>query len=698
MSQETIRWNDPKTTRYLNKRFPRVDGPEKVTGAAKYTYDVVLPNMLYAKVLRSPYAHARVVGIDASEAERMPGVVAVITDLSRRIQFAGQEVAAVAAETEEVARDALRKIRVNYEPMPHAVNLRSAMKESERVGEARVLSRGEDPDRFWASASAVVEGEYYVPVREHLCLETHGVVFRWDSENQCTVWVSTQAVHGVAGEIAGAFGIPRQNVTVICEYMGGGFGSKFSGGTEALIAGRFARMTKRPVKLMLERHEEQLATGNGPDALMRCKAAMAEDGRLIALSADLWGTSGPTTNWSIPFPYIYRVPNYRLRFYGVNVNACPARALRAPGHPQANFLMETVVDELCAKLGLDPVRVRQINQDSEVRSRQLQLGAERIGWHRRNKTPGEGSGRYRRGIGCACTTWGGGGNRGSVAEIRIGNDGSVWVGIGTQDLGTGTRTLVAGIVAEDLGLPLSRVKAEIGRSTLGQAGASGGSTTAASVAPAVKMAALSARARILEVAGTMLGASPGDLECVDGTIRVRNNPRQAVKFEEVCARLPVGGIQTTGEFNAELQQSGVAGAQFVEVEVDLWTGIVRPIKVVAVQDCGYALNRLLAESQVIGGVIQGLSMALLEERKMDDPTGKMLNADMEGYKVLGSLEVPEIEPILFDTHDRVTGIGEPPVIPTAAALGNAVFNATGVRVRTLPITPRRFLEAMEAQR
>jgi xanthine dehydrogenase YagR molybdenum-binding subunit len=689
MSQ-SAKWQSPSKTKYLNKKVPRVDGPAKVTGAAKYTFDIVLPNMLYAKVLRSPHASATVTSIDTSQAKAMPGV-AIVVELGKNCRFAGDEVAVVAAETEEIARDAVRAIKVEYETKTHNVTTESGMRKASLVGEGRQQNRGDDVAGLWSKAAAVVEGEYYAPIREHVSLESHGVVAKWDGDNKLTCWVSTQAVHGCAGELANAFGIPAQNVTIICEYMGGGFGSKFSAGFEGLTAARLARDTKRPVKLMLERYEEQVGSGYGPDALLKCKAAISQDGKLLAMQAEMYGTSGNNTSWGVPFPYIYTVPNFTLNSRGVSTNTGGARALRAPGHPAASWLMETVVDELACRLGMDPMTVRQINQGSEIRTKQFALGAEKIGWANRPKTPM--TGRYKRGIGCAASTWGGGGSGGSQCDVKIGNDGSVWVGIGTQDLGTGTRTYVALIVAEELGLPIERVTADIGKSTLGFSGGSGGSVTTASVAPTVKMAAVAAKARLLETAAALLGVS--DLECGNGRVFSLGDSSKSVSFEQVCAKLPAGGIQERGAWNRELQQGGVAGAQFVEVEVDTWTGHIQPLRVVAVQDCGYAINRLTAESQLIGGVIQGLSMALLEHAKWDLDTGRMLNPNLETYKILGSLEVPDIDAILYDTHDKVTGIGEPACIPTAAALGNAVFNATGVRLRRLPLTPKRWFDALE---
>ncbi len=693
---QDVRWNDPESSRYLGKSVPRLDGPGKVTGNAKYTFDIVLPGMLHAKVLRSPHANARVANLDVSGARNMPGVRAVFTDLPQTARFAGAEIAAVAADTEEIARDAIRAIKVQWEVEPHVVSTRRGMRDSARVGRPREATRGQDPDTLWSSAAAVIEAEYYCPVREHLSLETHGLVVQWQEPDRATVWLSTQAVHGSRGELAGALGIPQQNVEVICEVMGGGFGSKFGPGVEGRIASALSKMTGKPVKLMLERYDEQVASGNAPDALMRVKAAMSADGKLLAFDSQIWGTPGNGNNSGIPMPYIYTVPNQKTWQAGVSTNTGGARAWRAPNCPPASFLMESVVDELANKLGLDPVKVRQINQGSEIRTKQLELGAQMIGWENRNKTPGAGSARYKRGMGCAVAQWGGGMGQPCNCDVKIGNDGSVYVGIGTQDLGTGTRTYVATIVAEDLGLPLSRVRADIGRSSLPFATGSGGSVTSPSVAPAVKDASMKAQVRLLETAATLMSAQASDLELRDGKIASKSNPSNAMTFDQVCAKLPPGGIAVSGTTLASLQQGGVAGAQFVEVEVDTWTGKIQPIKVVAVQDCGYVLNKLTAESQLIGGVIQGLCMALLEDRKMDEPTGRMLNPNMEMYKVIGSLEVPEIIPVLYETHDKVAGIGEPAVIPAAAACVNAVYNATGVRLRTLPMTPKRWFEAMEA--
>ena len=687
-------WNDRAKTKYVGQRVARVEGPLKVSGRAKYTYDIQLPNMLYGVILGSPHAAAQVKSVDTSEAERMPGVKAlhVVAGPGANLRHQGQDVAAVAAATEQQARDALQAIRVEYEVRPHRVTTRAASVDPERMEPFPALSN-EAQDAL-QQADTTIEGSYSVPVRLHTCLETHGCVVRWDGDDRFTIWCSTQAVHGVRGGMAQNQGVPAGNVRVICEHMGGGFGSKLGPGTEFAICAALAKKAKAPVKLMRDRQTEQLTTGNGPDAHAMVRAGAQKDGKLSVIAAECFGTTGYSAQWGMPFPYVYRPETRVVTQRAVRTNCGSDAPLRAPMHPQGCAITEQVVDELAYALGMDPLAMRLANTDG-VRKQQFELGAKLFGWEKRNPNPGADGGRFRRGTGVGTSTWGGGGGPGSRVELTIHRDATVEVKLGTQDLGTGTRTYVASIVAEDLGIDISRVRARIGDSDFGYSGASGGSTTTASVAPAVKTASLEARRQLFEKAADLIGHPADALDTRDGKVFVAADPSKSITFEEVCSRLGVGGIVANGTFDASLQQGGVAGVQFAEVEVDMWTGRVRPIRVLAVHDCGYWMNRLTTESQIIGGVIQGLGMALLEERKMDENTGRCLNPDLKQYKLPGPWEMPEIVPYLFETHQKVAGIGEPPVIPTAGAIANAVFHASGLRIRHLPITPRKLLEAMD---
>lgn len=694
-----LAWPDQAKTKYLGKPVQRLDGPSKVTGRAKYSYDMVLPDMLYGVFLRSPHARARVTNLDASAAEAHPGVKAVLTNFSREVRFAGQELAAVAAVSEEAAYDAIKLIKVDYEVLPHSASVKVARRQGapqvgrdeSNVREGQAREQG-NVDEAFGQAKATVEGEYSVPIRLHASLETHGLVAQWEGDDKVNIWASTQSVFGVRDEIANAMQVSPQNVRVLCDYMGGGFGSKFGARVEGVTAARLARMAKAPVKMMLDRYEEHTASGNGPNAHAKVKAACDAEGKLIAFEATCWGTSGPSSGWGLPMPYIYRVPNSRIKLQTVVTNSGAAAALRAPMHPQASFIMESAMDELAYKAGIDPLKFRIDNDASQVRRGQFELGAEMFGWGKRNPKPGADTGRYRKGMGVGAAQWGGGGGGGSSPSVTIHKNGTVTSRLGTQDLGTGTRTYIAMIVAETLGIPMDRVTSLIGDSQFGFSGGSGGSTTTPSVAPAVKAAAEAAKSQLIGIVATKLKADPKTLKWEDGTL-VAGTRR--LGFNEACAYLDADGVTAQGRWVGALQGGSVAGCQFAEVEVDTWTGRVKPLRVLAIQDAGYVLNKLALESQIIGGVVQGIGMALTEDRMMDDQTGRSPNPGMEGYKLPGILEMPKIDVHVYENPTgRVSGFAEAPVIPTAAAIANAVYHATGFRVRHLPLTPWRVLEAM----
>jgi len=692
-------WNDPQESRLLGHDVPRLDGPAKVSGRAVYPSDVRREGMLYAAVLRSPHAHAKVVDIGTAKAESLPGVraVHVVATPGTALRYQGQEVVGVAADTLDHARDALAAIRVTYEEYPFSVRTEAAEKNQGNRSRPDVEDEG-DAEAALAAAAVTVEAEYSAPVRLHSCLEPHAAVVEWTADDAFTVWLSTQGVHAAAAALSANQDVPSANVRVLCDVMGGGFGSKLSPSPTALLAAALAKKAKAPVKLVTDRRGEQLGMGNGPDAFASVTAGASVEGRIAGVRAALHGTPGYGKRWSMPFPYVYDVPARHVEQSGVQTNCGPQAPLRAPMHPQACFVTESFVDELAAALKMDPLELRRKNlgtsRQDDVRREQLRRGAELIGWERRHPTPGVGTARRRRGIGVATGRWDVPGGPGTKVDVRIHPDGLVDVAVGTQDIGTGTRTWVAAIVAEDLGLPLERVRPQIGDSRLGTAPSSGGSKTAPSVGPAVKTAVLDARAQLFRKVAPLLKAGPEELEAVAEVVRVKGDPSRSLAFADACARVGGGGIAATGGFDESLAQAGVAGVQFAEVVVDTWTGRVQPIRIVAVHDCGYVLDRLTAESQIIGGVVQGIGMALLEERKMDEQTGRCVNPNLEFYRLPGMAEMPEIVPVLIETHRKVSGIGEPPVIPTAAAIANAVFNAIGVRVRSLPITPRRVIEAL----
>jgi len=713
-------WGPNDKHALLNHHLTRVDGPLKVSGVAEYTYDKRVPGMLYGRILRSPHPHARVLKVDVTAAQSIPGVKGIVSiadnpdpaavetgpakSSERRtitVNFAGEPVAAVAAETPEIAQDAVRAIKVEYEVLPHVVRAEDALKESSpKVYEEGNLEPKDSQGYATRVAIAletcdvVLEAEYRTPIVHHASLETHGHVVDFRGNNTATVYASTQGTFTIPGDAAKELGLKESDVTAIVEHMGGGFGSKFGIGIEGALACRLAKQTKSPVKLMLTRQDEFLLAGNRSGSWQKFKAGANKDGTLIALQALQYQLGGLGDGSQAGQPYIYKVANsYRERM-AIHTNEDASRAMRAPGHPQASYAIECLLDDLAQRLNLDPLELRKKNLRDKVYHRQLDRGAREIGWDRRNKVPGATDGPLKKGIGCAVGTWGGGGNNQCKVDVSVARDGSVLVAVGSQDLGTGTRTYTRAIVAEELGLQQKDVTERIGNSTLGAANASGGSTTSASLAPSVKNGAYKARMAVAEKVAPLLGGiKPEEITFVNGNV---SGGGKSLAWKQACAALPAAGVTARGEWQAELQGSGVHGACFAEVEVDVETGQVRPIKMVHVQDIGLPLNRLAIESQINGGMIQSLGMALWEERIMDARLGIQVNPGFGDYKLPGSAEIPELVAIIDDEDKReaVIGVGEPSIIPALGAVANAVFNAIGVRIHDLPLTPDKILMAL----
>ncbi len=674
--------------------------------------------------------------IDLSAARKAPGVRAALAlaEPGETIRFAGQEVAAIAAESPEQAGDALAAIRVAYDPRPFVVSLEDASRPGAPLvfeGQAaqkssagdmpsgtkalpregnvlgpRTTTRGSVEEGF-RKADAVVEGTYVTQVQTHNALETHGLVARWEGD-ELTVWASTQGIFSVRDELAEALKIPVSKVKVLTEYMGGGFGAKFGARIEGLTAARLAREAGAPVKLFLDRKEEQLASGNRPSSVQWIKAGATKDGTLTALHLIVHGTGGTNggTGTSGPIKNIYACDNLQVEEFDVFTNAGPSAAMRAPGHPQGAFALEATLDELAARLGMDPLALRMKNDPSEVRREEFRIGAGKIGWDTRDSRRQTKDPALRRGVGVGAAVWYNTGRTGPRATVTIHRDGSAAVEHGVQDLGTGSRTMVGIVAAEELGLPLEKVAVHIGDTRMPDGPASGGSTTTPSSAPTIRRAAWQARKKLAEVVARQWKVPPESIVVAGGAVTSNGDPARRATWEEACRMLPSAGVAATAdraENHEDAWKRFTGGAQFAAVEVDTETGKVRVERVVAVHDCGLALNALTTESQIQGGVIQGLSYALFENRIMDRHTGRMVNPNTEQYKMAGSLDVPEIEAIVVPVWDGVNnthsvGIGEPAVVATAAAIANAVSHAIGARIRRLPITPEVVLAAVDEAR
>jgi xanthine dehydrogenase YagR molybdenum-binding subunit len=706
------KYNWPSTPRtVVGKPVKRIDGPDKVTGKAKYTFDIKRPGMVYARAVRSPYPRAKIVSIDFSAAQRVPGFKTSLVirdpkdDKTNIVMFQGDEIAAVAADTEEHAIDAERAVKVVYEVLPSVISVESALAgrapdvfqpANVRVGQTQ---QNGDLEAGFKAAAQTLEQTYSTHVITHTCMETHGTVCEWEGD-KLTAWVSTQGVNSARDNFARGLEIPQANVRVICQHMGGGFGSKLQLGPEGLICARLAKQAGVPVKMMLDRKEEHLVTGNRPSAAARVKAGVATDGTITAFDAESWGTGGAGSAAGFPLPYIYQITNRRRAHKDVFINTGLQRPMRAPGHPQGSFVTELMMDELADLVKMDPIEFRIKNLPPEAPNSMfrsyLREGAEAFGWSKRHPTGDPAAGSIKKGMGVALCTWGGGGRGPSPTQCEIAADGTVVVRTGTQDIGTGQRTLVAMVAAEALGLQPSQVTPEIGDTQYGVSGGSGGSTTAPSTAPAIRIAALKALEALKEKVAPALGVTADTLVATGGRIQVKDTPAKGLSWAEACKRIGPQPISAVGDWAPGMSSVTTSGVQFAEATVDIKTGIVKVTRILAIQDCGLVLNELTAQSQCYGGVIGSLNFALYEDRILDRRTGQMVNPNMEWYLLAGMSDIPQIDVRLKNMPERgVIGIGEPPTVPTAAAIALAVRNAIGKTVRSLPLTPAKVLETLQ---
>jgi len=680
----------PNPTQVMGKPTTRLDGVAKVTGAAKYAYDAQPEGWLYGMILYAKWAAAKVTKIDISKAQALPGVKAVILTggEQRTVRYYGQELAAVAATTKQACLDALRAIEVEAQPLPCVVKEEDAMKPgSPPVSDGPNASNVSQPDvkedgqvdQAIAGAAAVAELHLSTGTQLHHSLETHGSTVSVQSNGQVTAWSSTQGVFSVRDGIAGAAGVPQSNVEVICDYMGGGFGSKFGAGVPGGLATHLSKITGLPVKMMFTRLEEGLNAGNRPSSRQRIKLAADAKGKLVAADVENFGSpgisgGGQTAGAGIAIPYLYGFPAHRSQQSSIALNTGGSCAFRAPGHPPASFSTESVMDELALKLNMDPVDFRLLNDGFNVRQREYQVGRDKFGWAAKYKKPGSSPGPVKSGVGVAGGGWGGGGG-GTKAEAQINSDGTVEVRCGTQDLGTGARTVVAIVAAEAFGLRPDQIKVRIGDTNLPPSGGSGGSSTTPSISPAIWDTCQNALAALQQQTGVA--------------------DARGANWLDACKKLGVNPVTAQGQWREGFSSGGAGGVNFVEVKVDTETGYIRVTKVVAVHDCGLIVNPLTTTSQVNGGILMGMSYALYEDRVMDRLTGLLLTTNFDTYKLTNIADCPDIEVILIDMPERgVIGIGEPSTIPIAGAIANAVANAIGVRVTSLPITPAKVLAAL----
>jgi len=661
----------------IGQSTPRIDGKRIVTGRAPYTHDIKLRGMLCGKILRSPHACADIVSMDLSKAQSLPGVKTALQLKEGRVKYVGEQVAAVAAKDEKTAEEALKLIKVEYKPLPFAVTVEKAMEEGAPQvhgdrDRANIPSkpfndynRG-DIEKGFNEAEVVIERTYKTAVEIHHPAETHGSVAKWEGD-RLTVWDSTQAIFGVRDGLAYWLKVPASRIKVIKKYMGGGFGSKLGINDYTVAAALLAREAKKPVKIILSREENSLCVGNRPSSLQTIKGGVNKDGTLTALYLKNYtsGGIGRGDRCAEPIIDVYKCPNLKVEEYTVYTNTGASRPTRAPGHVQGTFALEGFLDELANEINMDPLELRKKNYSTKNQGdtgipysskgldKCYELGAEKIGWARRNKKPGQGNRTVKRGLGMASQIWWGVGRPPTLADIKLHPDGSVEAICGTQDIGCGTRTYMATVAAETLGLKPENITVKL-------------------------------------------------VSRKEGKYFAKSDPKKSIPFNELLQELrreavfhgECGGRPSEYAYNT-------FSAHFVEVEVDTDTGQITVIRVVAAHESGRIINTQTAESQVIGGVTQGISTALFEGRVMDNFTGNVVNRNWRDYKIATSLDIPDIIPIFVDSIDPhinilgTKGLGEPPRIPISGAIANAVYNAIGVHLREIPMTPDKVLEALK---
>ena len=742
-------WGPDTPLTHVGARARRVDALVKAAGRPGYTTDIRRPHQVYAVIVRARMPRGRVIAINVDAARALPGVldVLLVADVPARtklfsadVTYFGQPLAAICAASQAIAERAAKLVIVEIEKLRHSVTVAQATApdaQPVRPGlpnnllfkEPRTNARG-DITAGLAAADVTITREIRTPCVLHTALEPHSAVAEWDGDH-LTVWESTQGIFRVRDNLAKNLGIPLTNVRVICEAMGGGFGAKNYAAAHTYIAALFAKRLGRACACFVDRAGEQVDTGNRPASVQRVTLSATRDGRLTAIDlvAEIpLGIGGWEGGPGEIYHELYSCPNVHTHETFAFVNSAARAAFRAPGHAEGAVGLEMGMNALAEALGMDPLELRRKNIATHDQKKNrpytgnrlaecYEVGAARFGWSDWQATHAHadehaavvadprrvpGKPHLRRGVAVAAQIWSTGGGPPSYATVRLNNDGSADVLAGSQDLGTGTRTILAQVAAEALGHTLDAVRAIIGdTSATLYAGNSWGSMTVASLTPAVRMAAMDARNALLDAAAGLLNASKESLETREGRVYAGE---RSLGFGEITAKLGNVMIQGHGSRGPNPQDAGIVttGAQFAEVEVDIETGIVRVVRIVAVHDAGRIVNPTLAESQLEGGIIQGLGFALFEERVLDTRMGVPLNVGMHDYKIPTLADIPVIDGHFLDgadtraNHVGARGIAEPAIVPTAPAIAGAVADALGVAVLELPLTPWRVLKVLRS--
>lgn len=733
--------------RYIGKEMSRVDGVAKVTGKAKYAAEFRATGLAYGFIVQATIARGRIKSIDAQRAEKAPGVVKVLTHLnavklgpkpvegrpdqpsrpqdrsfkaiqSDEIFFDGQPVALVVAETFEQARYAARLVKVDYTAEKHSTDtaaLRSSVQQPAQTPPARG-----NPDEAMRNAAVKVEAEYRIAMEHHNPMEPHAAIAVWEGD-KLTIFDKTQGVYGVRSHLASMFGVPEANVSVVSPFVGGAFGASLRPNYYPALTAMAARELKRPVKVVYTRTQMFTGHGHRPYTIQNIALGADKNGKLTAMThSAVHNTSAfedfndNTTGFT---RQVYACPNLRASTVTVKTHLPTPTWMRAPGAVSGMFALECAMDELAYKLNIDPLELRLINYaetdpesgkpwSSKALRECYRLGAEKFGWKNRKMEPRSmRDGRLLVGWGTATGIWGAFQSPAS-AKITYRADGTASVTSATSDIGPGTYTVMTMIAAEYLGSKPEQVKFELGSTSFPRAPAQGGSQTTASVGSAIYGAAMAVAAKLLTLANQdgaspLANAKPDEVEMFADKLRLKANTAKSVKIADLMRKNNLIEITETFDARPSAERQRFAsmahGAQFVEVKVDPDVGTVRVTRAIEITACGKIINPKASHSQEIGGVVWGIGMALQEATEIDHRYGRIMNANLQHYHVPVNADVLEIETSFVEEDDRVInplgvkGMGELGMVGIPAAIANAVFHATGKRIRELPITPDKVL-------
>ncbi len=714
----------------------RYDGLAKVTGRAKYAAEFPVENVAYAHIVQATIPSGTIVSIDQTVATRAAGVYSIITPFNApkitvpgnvnvlqdtNVLYSGQPIAVVVARSLPEAHEAAKLLRIQYKEQPAKLDFNALLKDARAPKRGGTTRRG-DPEASLAKASVVIDQTYSTPIQNHNPMEPHATIASWDGD-RLSVYDATQGISGVQGSLARAFSIPPANVHVQCPYTGGGFGTKGYVWSHTVLAAMAAKVAQRTVKLALGRDQMFGPVGSRPNTYQHIKLAASSDGKLLLQQHDSTCYTSLMSDWiesaAAATALLYDSESLTTSHNLVDMNLGMGTWMRAPGEATGSVGLEIALDELAEKLNIDPIQLRLINYAEKDPGKGLPWSskhlrecytqaADRFGWSKRTAQPGQRrEGNKLIGYGMATANYGAG-RRPSSAVVRILPNGRVFVGIGTQDLGTGTYTILAQTAADTLFIDPTLVDVKLGDTTLPPSGGSGGSTTAASVCPGVYDAALQAKLKLIQLAiadaqSPLHGATADDVATRDGNLFLKSRPEKSETFTTLIARNGNTPVEATATSELSKDRDSFSshswGAIFAEVAVDVDTHMIQVRRMVGTYDIGTLINAKTGTNQLIGGVVWGVSMALLEETLIDTTYGRTINENFAEYHVPVNADIHEIDVTVVGIPDYKfnplgsRGIGEIGITGAAAAISNAIYNATGKRVRDLPITLDKIMNA-----